>query len=180
MGLFLQTAIILNCDESTAKTAVEKAEKIPGIGLMAPACQYKEFKHGVNIQFNEECDGFETLAKELSREVNQPVMLLYIHDEDYWGYDFYDNGKAVDSFNPMPDLYEEVSEQERERLAGKSAVIANYFQVDEAKIKNYLVAWTEDILENTTAKAYEDDEFEQCNCWQMADFMRKLGYPYEW
>ena len=28
-------------------------------------------------------------------------------------------------------------------------------------------------------KAYEGDEFTLGDCWQMADFMRKLGYPYE-
>lgn len=27
-------------------------------------------------------------------------------------------------------------------------------------------------------KAYPDDEFGMGDCWQMADFMRKLGLPY--
>lgn len=180
MGLYLQTAVIPNCSERAARAAIEKMEAIPELELTAADCRCRELQNGVNILLNDGCMGYEGLAKALSLELKQPVMLLYILDEDYWGYYFYENGKELDSFNPMPDCYEEVSDEERRRLAGNSGVIAEYFQIAPEGIERYLVQWTEAYLDDYEAKAYEDDEFGRCDCWQMADFMRKIGYPYEW
>ena len=108
-------------------------------------------------------------------------MQLYLYDDDFWGYFCCENGELLDEFNPMPDYFEEASEEERQRVAGNSALIAERFQVPEAEVAGYLKAWPEDILDaDETEKAYESDEFSQGDCWQMADFMAKLGYPYDW
>ena len=40
--------------------------------------------------------------------------------------------------------------------------------------------WTEDILEAEEKRAYEDDEFCIGEDWQMADFMKAIGYSYDW
>lgn len=175
MGFYLQTAIILNCKESNAKEAVKKAEKIPFAQLETEDCQFKEINNGVNILFNDYCQGFESLAKELSIEVKQPVMLLYIDDGDYWGYYFYENGNKLDSFSPWPDYYEKISEEKRKKLAGQSKIISKYFHIREEEFIKYLVTWK---LVNHRMKAYEEDEFKQGDCWQMVDFMRKIGYPF--
>ena len=37
------------------------------------------------------------------------------------------------------------------------------------------MAW--DLEEDDPGKAYEDDEFASGDCWQLVDFMRKLGLP---
>lgn len=66
-----------------------------------------------------------------------------------------------------------------DRKGGKNGIIftdSNHSRT----IKRYLVFWTEEMLNNYEKKAYEDDEFGQCDSWQMADFMRKLGYPFEY
>lgn len=180
MGLFLQTVIIPNCKESVAQAALERVEQNSDFDLVSADCLYRENANGITILLNERCYGYEELAASVSKEVAQPVLLLYIYDEDYWGYYLYAEGEELDCFNPMPDYFEEVSEQERKRVAGNSAVLAKYFDVNEALIKDYLVLWTEERMEDYESKAYEDDEFKQCHCWQMADFMKKLGYPYEW
>ena len=52
--------------------------------------------------------------------------------------------------------------------------------MDVSSIDNYLRFWTEEVFEEEGKKAYADDEFDIGEDWQMADFMRKLGYPYEW
>lgn len=195
MGLFLQTAIIPECSETEARKAVAAvAEKYSRefespdpdpqseyiiIELIPDECQYQMAQNGIRILFNEACIGHESLASALSRELGKAVMLLYIYDGDYWGYYLYDKGSEIDRFVPMPDYFEEVPEEEKERMKGNADLIAEYFHVDRASIEKYLVFWSEEMMDDYSAKAYEDDEFGQCEDWQMADFMRKLGYPYE-
>ena len=91
------------------------------------------------------------------------------------GYELYDQGDFVDQFNPMPDYFEEVSEEKILKSKGDAQIIARYFHVEKASVERYLVRWSEEMLDE---KAYADDEFGYED-WQMADFMRKLGYPYD-
>lgn len=184
MGLFMETAIIQNGEENIVKAALERIEDTKSsFALSASECQYQKYDKGVLILFNEGCNGYDELAKELSEEINSPVLLLYIYDDDFWGYYFYENGKEIDCFYPMPDYFDEGVTQERLNYLLDKKVIVEYFGVEEKEIENYLVLWSEDLEEQvyiSDIKAYEDDEFGQCDCWQMADFMRKLGYPYIW
>lgn len=192
MGLFLQTAILPECGETQARNAVEAvAKKLGGLdkgeknkyefmNLIPEECQYKEQGGGTSILFNEECGGFEDLAEAISKETQKPILLLYIYDGDFWGYSLYDNGVEIDRFNPMPDYFEEASEAQMEKEKGNAEIIAKYFHVEKADIEKYLIFWTDELLESEDGqKAYEDDEFSIGEDWQMADFMRKLGYPYE-
>lgn len=177
MGLFLQTTIIPNCKAQEVREAVENAAEY--VELLDPAqCGYRESEQGVTVLFNEGCCGYEELAKGLSEELPSPVLLLYIYDEDFWGYYFYEGGAELDRFSPMPDYFEEYSPKERQRCAGNSALLARYFQVEQGDIERYLRFWPQDMMEQYEQPAYPGDEFGQCDCWQMADFMAKLGFPY--
>lgn len=179
MGLFLQTAIIQNCNSTLAGASIKKIENmLQSYDLNSMECKYKEQDNCVQILFNENSSGYEKLAECLSKEVGRPVLLLYIYDGDYWGYYFYNNGEFLDAFNPIPDYFGDVSDEEREKSSGNSAIIAQYFKIDEAEIKDYLVEWTAEKEENFEDTIYEDDEFGQCEDWQLADFMKKLGYLY--
>lgn len=197
MGLFLQAAIMPGCKEAEAREAIQAvADKYScsfdafesGGGsedcieddmiiseLIPDECQYAESAHGVSILINDGCIGYDSLAKAVSRETGKVFLLLYIYDGDYWGYWLYDKGTAIDQFNSMPDYFEEVPEEEIHKLKGDAEIIAKYFDVEATSIERYLVRWSEETMDK---KAYEDDEFGYED-WQMADFMRKLGYPYE-
>ena len=63
----------------------------------------------------------------------------------------------------------------RDRLKGDARIIAGQFHVEQASIERYLVRWSADTMDE---KAYQDDEYGYED-WQMVDFMRKLGYPYD-
>lgn len=189
MGLFLQAAILPKCRETDVRNAVEAvAEKglggfddaYEGMYLIPEECRYKEYDGGVSILLNEDCCGYEALAEALSKEIETPVLLLYIYDGDYWGFFLYEKGLEMDRFSPVPDYFEDVSTEEIEKEKGNAEMIAKYFHVDKASIEKYLVFWSEELLEKDMGKAYEDDEFQVGEDWQMADFMRKLGFPYEW
>lgn len=197
MGLFLQAAIMPGCKEAEARDAIQAVadkyscslDELEGGNcsedcmeddmiiseLIPDECQYAESGHGVSILINEGCIGYDSLAKAVSRETGKALLLLYIYDEDYWGYWLYENGNAIDQFNPMPDYFEKAPEKKIQQLKGNAEIIAKYFDIEAASIERYLVRWSEETMDK---KAYEDDEFEYGD-WQMADFMRKLGYPYE-
>jgi hypothetical protein len=188
MGLFLETVIIPGCKEAEARSIVKAVEEAYSnqendeaayqiTELYADQCQYREYANGVSILINEECIGYDDLAEAISSDYGKVVMLLYIYDGDFWAYALFDNGELVDKFNPQPDYFEEVSEEVIEASKGNADVIAKYFHVERADIEKYLVRWKDDLgdMEDT---AYDDDEFGYGE-WQMADFMRKLGYPYE-
>ena len=179
MGLILSVLILKDCGEARARAAVEKFGGNACWNLAPAECSYLEYGSGVQILLNDMCCGYDDMTREISRELSATVMLCFIYDEDYWGYDLFENGEEIDCFNPMPDYFEEISEEEKRKLAGNSKVIAESFGVDEDKIKGYLVEWNEDILDGGET-AYEGDEFAAGDAWQMADFMDKIGYPYEW
>lgn len=184
----METVIIPGCKEAEARSIVKAVEEAYSnqendeaayqiTELYADQCQYREYANGVSILINEECIGYDDLAEAISSDYGKVVMLLYIYDGDFWAYALFDNGELVDKFNPQPGYFEEVSEEVIEASKGNADVIAKYFHVERADIEKYLVRW-EDDLGDMEDIAYDDDEFGYGE-WQMADFMRKLGYPYE-
>ena len=183
MGVFLETAVIPNCAEDELRAALTALEEQNGKlrQLKAAECRIKAQNGGVCVLFNEYCAGYEDLARELSARLDRLVLYLYIYDDDFWGYFCCESGTLLDEFNPMPDYFQEVSEEERRRTAGNSALIAERFQIPEAEIERYLTTWTEDILDaDEPQKAYESDGASMGDCWQMTWFMEKLGYSYDW
>lgn len=182
MGLFLNVLIVKNSTEENVRKTLERMEDSNlDWNLISAKCRYQECHNGVKVLLSDMCAGYKDMTQKLSKELMCPVLLCYIYDEDYWGYYFYEKGIELDSFNPMPDYFEEVSEKKRQRFAGNGRVIAEYFNVEESKIKNYLQQWSYDILDSMEGTyAYDGDEFCMGDAWQMADFMKAIGYPYGW
>ena len=193
MGLFLQVAIMPGGKKADAKAAVEAvAEKYSCTfdalekgdcidedmiisELVPEECQYMENENGVGIFLNDGCIGYDSLAKAISKESGKACLLLYIYDGDYWGYWLYDNGEYKDQFMPMPDYFEEPSEETIRESMGDADIIAKYFHVEKAAIERYLVRWTGELRHQ---KAYEEDEYGYGDDWQITDFMGRLGYPW--
>lgn len=178
MGLFLQTALFPGCDESIARDAVEAVAKIPAFHIDPETCRYAQNYEGTQVLIEGDTLGFAPLAKALSNASENPVMLLYIYDSDYWGYDFY-GGDEEDHFNTLPDYFGPVSPEEKQRLTGNPAALSGWLPTwDTGMMRRYLVHWSdldEDAMEET---ACPDDRFTYGDCWQMADFMARLGFPW--
>jgi hypothetical protein len=192
VGEFLQVAIMQGGKEEEARSIVrtvaekycctlydshaESARKYDITDLYAEECKYKESPNGVSILMNNECMGYGDIAGAISEMFSNAVLLLYIYDGDYWAYELYHHGEKIDQFDPWPDYFGGASEELIQELKGNAELIAKYFSVDKAEIEKYLVRWAD---KKHGEKAYEDDEFEYWSDWQMLDFMRKLGYSYE-
>lgn len=178
MGVFLQTAILPGAAECDARKAVERAARLQGCELTEKLCRYTGNRLGVQIFFGDETSGFFELAENLSKALKGPVLLAYIYDGDFWGYNLYDDGCEIDRYEGMPDCFSEVTEKQPLRATGTPESLARYFSVEADSIRNYLVPWTEELLE-AGKKAYPEDQYPYGDCWQLTDFLTKLGWPTE-
>jgi hypothetical protein len=113
----------------------------------------------------------------ISKALNAPVFSFHIHDGDLWMYVLYNNGAIVDQFNPIPDYWESMTEEEIESWKGNAAIVAEYVTgIEPADIEAYLVRW--DLEEDEEGeKAYASDTYTREE-WQLVDFMDKLRLKY--
>lgn len=173
MGLFLHTALLPRCGEAEARRAVDACAEL-SVGLVPEACRYQEFAAGTAVWCNEGCSGYEELALALSANLAGPALLLYIYDDDFWGYYLCADGRTVDQFCPLPSYFADVSEAERRRFSGDAKAVARCFSVEPGTVLGYLRFWEG---ENFCRKARPGDRYPAGDCWQMADFMAALGFP---
>jgi hypothetical protein len=132
----------------------------------------------ITVMYPGDFFGWDEASRYLSEALGVPVISLHIHDGDLWMYVLYRDGEEVDQFNPIPDYWtEKLTPEERSSWAGDANVVAeNWEGVDAASIEKYLVTW--DLDDDEPGKAYEEDGHAIGDCWQLADFMRKLGLIY--
>lgn len=180
MGVFLQTALFPGCDEIVVRTTMESVAKSPDFDIDLEKCRYIQSPKGAQVLMEGALLGFDFLAKVLFDMAVSPVMLLHIYDDDYWGYDFYSKNEE-DHFNTFPDCFGPVTQDEKKKLSGNPAMLAKCFAIrDVSAIDRYFIHWSdwdEDELEEAGV-AYPDDHYPYGDCWQMTDFIAKLGFPW--
>lgn len=122
---------------------------------------------------------WDDASRHLSATLNTAVFSLHVHDGDLWMYNLFVNGQEADRFNPVPDYWEELPQEELETWSGNAAVVAhNWPGVTAEKIARYLVRWRLDNDDQEGAKAYPDDEYGIGEDWQIVDFMARVGLVY--
>lgn len=180
MGVFLQLALFPGCDEIAARTAMEAVAKSPDFDIDLEKCRYAQSLKGTQVLMEGDLLGFDPLAKALFEVAVNPVLLLHIYDDDFWGYDFYGENEE-DHFNTFPDCFNSVSQEEKQKLSGNPVMLAKWFSIEDVSvIERYFVHWSdwdEDQLEEAGA-AYPDDQCLYGDCWQMIDFTAKLGFSW--
>ncbi len=187
MGLFLAMSGLAGASRPDVEKALEDFVRSKG-GEFAPAGENDE-SHDVMVVSQAEDDRITVLypgefavwdeaSAYLSRSLNVPVFSFHIHDEDLWMYVLFAGGDEVDHFNPIPDYWsEKLSDKERQLWAGSAETIVRHWPgAKAADLEAYLVTW--DLDEEDPDHAYADDEFSYLDCWQLTDFMRKLGLAY--
>jgi hypothetical protein len=186
MGLFLSASGVLTPDGNAVREAVASYVATSG-GTFEPRAGTTNDRNIGVIQSSASTttvlypDGFsdwDDLSKFLSVEMKTPVFSFHIHDGDLWMFIAFSGGNEVAWFNPIPDYWEEVDEEERNRWAGNAKTVASLVpNLAAGSIDRYLVPWTEDVLA-VEKKSYSDDEFPIGVDWQLTDFMRRLGFVY--
>lgn len=179
VGVFLQVALFPGCDETAARAAVE-AMGTAGFSVDLTKCRYAQSYEGTQVLIEGDELGLALLAKALSDAAVNPVMLLYIYDGDFWGYDFY-GGQEEAHFSTLPDYFGPITATEKERLSGNPAALEGWFPIQNIHaLRCYLVHWS-DLDESELDGeqfALMGDQFPFGDCWQMTDFAAHLGFPW--
>ena len=124
----------------------------------------------------------EGIAKVLSARVPAPVILLSYADDVVWGYNLFESGEEVDRYSSRPNYWQELTEEEYARQAGDAARVASVWpDLSADAIAGYLTDKEKVPEDQTSQKAYPDDEHEAWDGWQLTDFMKKLGlsFPFD-
>jgi hypothetical protein len=135
---------------------------------------------GVTVLYPGEFFDWESVSERLSQSLRKPVFSFHIHDSDLWMYSLYDKGKLVDQFNPVPDYWQELGEEERASWRGNAALVAARVPgLSPEEIARYLVQWGDEVFQSAErTKAYASDRFCYGEDWQLLDFMNKLGLEF--
>lgn len=187
MGGFLTLVGTAGVERRNLERALEQFVTDRG-GTMAPDSDGLVFPDGIVItpgtpgRFSIFLPGSlpagDEMARDLSRLLKAPAISMHVHDGDFWMYSLFAAGKAVDSFNPIPDYWgDSLSDADLKKCAGNAQAVARHWpDLDPGSIKRYLVAWDVEAIDSE--KAYPDDQYAYNDCQQLTDFMRRLGLAY--
>lgn len=182
MGEFIHMALTRQHDLSRMRKMISEAaeedkDNIEELQVKEENCWCWEHDSGISITFVDDIPSSKFLSV-LSSKIDSPLLFLYIYDGDFWGYTLYDMGKEIDDFSTMPDYFIKSNNNKNKSSEEHAALIEQYFGVSKESVKNYLIAWTDELRRNKEA-AYPDDTCFYGNSWQMLDFVEKLGFPCE-
>lgn len=135
---------------------------------------------GVAVLYPGNFFDWDSTSQFLSQRLKKPVFSFHIHDGDLWMYSLYEKGAVVDQFNPVPDYWQELDENERLSWQGNASEVAKRVPgLLPEQISKYLIQWGDDVLESDERKkAYPTDQFHNGDDWQLVDFLKKLGFDY--
>jgi hypothetical protein len=129
-------------------------------------------------------DGWEwTVRREaqlfVSRTLKCPGFLIFVHDGDYWGYEFFHRGEVLDCF--VQEATGEPIGFSGKDCRGEPRVIAEHLSfLSVADIAPYLVQkhdWV--IPKGMNVPARRGDEFRRFDECAVLDFLRMLGVAVE-
>ncbi|MCI9120701.1 MAG: hypothetical protein HFG00_04135 [Oscillibacter sp.] len=177
MGLFLHVILFPGGDEAACRAALEREALDPELSLRPGECRWQTYEKGPAVELNDWANGYETAGR-LSggpdgSGLEGPVLLAYIYDDDYWGYELWHKGQELDQFASVHDYFDEGSPPNK---PGDAETVAQCFGVEPERIERYLIPWED---EDTGNYAYHADQAAAGDSWQMADFLNALGFDYD-
>jgi hypothetical protein len=186
MGMFLSMSGVVGATSADVlaalKTFAEQASQVcdlaegrpgeSGIGVISGG------GGSCTVIYPEDFLDWDQASEHLSATLSKPVFSFHIHDGDLWMYILFHEGQPVDHFNPVPAYWEEnLPQEDLDLWKGNAKLVSQLVPSAAAEaIAKYLITW--DLEAETTPKAYPEDEFPVCDCWQVSDFMKKLGLDY--
>lgn len=177
MGVFLNLMIVPGRSRERVQAAFQQVDwrGEEQYHLTPDRFQWTEREQGTLVLL-EDCHPYEGLPQALSRQMEHTAMLCYIYDDDFWGYDLYHRGEWIDTFWTVPDCFQ--PEDPRLSLHSprqRAELLGRYLSADPGAVLNYLTPWTREELDGEGLLAYPDDAAARGDCWQLGDFLRRLG-----
>lgn len=183
MGLFLALSSVVNQPASRVVEGLKGYLKIVQGGMEQAKAGGPHRDLGTVMQEGENVTvlypsdflEWDECSQYLSKQLDAAVFSFHINDGDLWMYTLFVNGELKDKFCPIPDYWEDMSEEEMQSWQGDADTVVEQVPYIKAEdIERYLVRWD---LDQPEEMAYPDDVYENCD-WQLTDFMRKLRLPF--
>lgn len=176
MGIFLNIAG-LQTESDITEDIISLKEKYEWFG----ECYIVKKKNGVMVMqestYSSEC---YIICEELSEKLNCTACHFSISDGDQWGYELFHKGKIVDEFFQRPEIIDGLEKKKIPSLFGKPKIFVKYWEnIELSKVEKYIIPNSKLSFLKRRKKAYNHDEFTYNNCWQLTDFLREIGLPYE-
>jgi hypothetical protein len=110
----------------------------------------------------------------VSRQLGVPGLLVFVYDGDYWGYELFDRGEALDHF--VQTSMDPVIKFPGRNMDGDAAVLAKTLGLDEAVVAPYLARWHgwHERARRMQERARPDDEFTRWDEAAVVDFLRAI------
>lgn len=188
MGLFLALTGIAgaNADEVEKALAVYAAKMSGTLTPASPGSRPEDLlvileasKQMVTVMYPADFMNWDEASAYLSQSLQRPAFSFHIHDGDLWMYTFFVNGEGADCFNPTPEYWGDISDEEMHQWTGHGETLCRHWpNLKGEQIEKYLIHWDLDDVGQQDRKAYPDDKFCIGQDWQLCDFMRKLGLTY--
>ena len=172
MGLFLYVLAFPGGEEEACRAALERRIENADHNIRPDKCRWHMYPKGPAVQLNDGAVGLD-YAEPLSRVLGRPVLLAYIYDDDFWGYELWHKGKELDQFASAHDYFGKGSPPNK---PGDAETVARCFGVEPERIARYLAPWEDEDL---GSYAYHEDQAAAGDSWQMADFLDALGFDYD-
>lgn len=177
MGVFLNLMIVPGRSRAQVQAALGQMDRRTAeqYRLEPDGLQWNEQERGTLVLLEDSC-AYEGLPQVLSRQMEHTAMLCYIYDDDFWGYDLYHRGEWIDTFWTVPDCFQ--PEDPRLSLHSprqRAELLGQYLSADPEAVLNYLTPWTRTELDGEGLLAYPGDACTRGDCWQLGDFLRRLG-----
>ena len=186
MGLFISLSGVINKSQNEVADSLQRFAKSKKGNLeeaditseSANYCVISQHEGNTTILYPAYFFDWDGSSEFLSRDLATTVFSFQIHDEDFWMYTMYNKGTIVDQFLPVPEYFDEnTSPEESDSWKGDATKIARHIPgIEIGSIEKYLERW--DGEDETEKKAYEDDAYSYGDCWQLIDFMKKIGLVY--
>lgn len=186
MGLFLCMSSVVGADKAAVAASLQSfikghggtfredptAESEDRTAFIAQSARGTSVLYPVYFEYRDEA------SAHLSTNLGKPVFSFHEHDGDFWMFTLFVNGEPAARFNPIPEYWGELDEDEAASwLPSEQEIAAHVPGVDATTLSPYLVRWPDDgSLDGK--KAHADDEFTYGEDWQLTDFMRRLGFVY--
>ena len=189
MGTFLSMSGVVGADEDSVIAALEdftgrrrgSIVEAPDLTVDDEGCLVVTTDAGgVTLLYPRNFMQWDECSAALSRTLGKPVFSFHIHDGDFWMYQLYESGSIVDQFNPVPDYWGEMDDDDPNAWCGNAEEVARCVPgVKPEQITNYLIRWRIEMLgASTVQKAYPTDKYGYGCDWQLVDFLQKLGFDF--
>jgi hypothetical protein len=110
----------------------------------------------------------------VSRQLGVPGLLVFVYDGDYWGYELFDRGEAVDHF--VQTSMDPIIVFPGHDCSGDAPVLARTLALDETVVAPYLSRWHgwHERAQRIHERARPTDEFTRWEECAVLDFLRAI------